>query len=245
MHDRLAEAGTWALDAETISAIRASPGERPSGGLRQLERRQGLCCLVELEIRRWLSLLAEAEWEYLARADSRTAYPWGPGIDGGCTHMNGFDQVILEKKGNLYRGEAVPFAACSDGYLNTSPVGAFVPNAFGVYDMIGNLAEWVEDCATPSYAALQSDGRHADGDCGKRMVRGGSSGHSAAPAQDCGALATSRPTSMTLSAFASPRTSATSSCRRSLLVRNAHSSAARIASSLRSAPTECPPSRYS
>ena len=117
-------------------------------------------------------LLAEAEWEYLARADSRTAYPWGPGIDGGCTHMNGFDQVILEKKGNLYRGEAVPFAACSDGYLNTSPVGAFVPNAFGVYDMIGNLAEWVEDCATPSYAALQSDGKHADGDCGKRMVRG-------------------------------------------------------------------------
>jgi len=121
-------------------------------------------------------LLREAEWEYVARAGSTTAYPWGASVDQGCEHMNGYDQVILGKKGNLYQDEAVPYAACSDGYLNSAPVGSFAANAFGVHDMIGNLGEWIEDCATLSYAALQPDGTHGDGDCGKRVVRGGSWG---------------------------------------------------------------------
>ena len=121
-------------------------------------------------------LLTEAEWEYVARAGSTAAFPWGASIDDGCVHMNGYDQVSLAKKGDLYKGEAVPFAACSDGYLNTAPVGSFRPHRFGVHDMIGNLGEWVEDCATISYAALRPDGTHDDGDCSKRMVRGGSWG---------------------------------------------------------------------
>ena len=115
-------------------------------------------------------LLTEAEWEYAARAGSSTAYPWGQGIDDGCAHMNGFDQVILEKKGDLYKGEAVSFASCSDGYVNTAPAGSFKPNAFGLYDMIGNLGEWVEDCSTQGY------GQPEVADCSKRMVRGGSWG---------------------------------------------------------------------
>jgi len=121
-------------------------------------------------------LLSEAEWEYVARAGSTTAYPWGASIDRGCTHMNGFDQVIVARKGDLYKAEPVPFAKCSDGYLNTSPVGSFAANAFGVYDMIGNLSEWVEDCATQSYAAMKPDGTAAGADCAKHMVRGGSWG---------------------------------------------------------------------
>ena len=70
----------------------------------------------------------------------------------------------------------VSFADCSDGYLNTAPAGSYRPNAFGIYDMIGNLAEWVEDCSTPSYASMQSDGTTEGGDCDKRIVRGGSWG---------------------------------------------------------------------
>jgi formylglycine-generating enzyme required for sulfatase activity len=90
--------------------------------------------------------------------------------------MNGFDTVIVERKGDLYKGEAASFANCSDGYLNTSPVGSYAANAFGVFDMIGNLGEWVEDCSTQSYASMQPDGTPGAGDCSKRMVRGGSWG---------------------------------------------------------------------
>ena len=121
-------------------------------------------------------LLTEAEWEYVARAGSTTAYPWGASIHDGCRFMNGYDQMILAKKGNLYEGEAVPYATCSDGFVNTAPVGSFKANAFGIYDMLGNMGEWTADCATPSYAGMHQDGVSEDGDCSKRMVRGGSWG---------------------------------------------------------------------
>ena len=45
-------------------------------------------------------------------------------------HMNGYDLTILAKKGNLYKDEAVPYANCSDGYVNTSPVGSYAPQCF-------------------------------------------------------------------------------------------------------------------
>ena len=115
-------------------------------------------------------LLTEAEWEYVARAGSVTAYPWGSDIAQGCSYMNGFDRTTIQTKGDLYQGEAVPFADCSDGYVNTAPVGSFRSNAFGVHDMIGNLGEWVEDCSTDSYRPESKP------DCSRRMVRGGSWG---------------------------------------------------------------------
>lgn len=121
-------------------------------------------------------LLSEAEWEYVARAGSTTAYPWGASIHDGCRHLNGYDKMILGKKGNLYEGEVVPFANCSDGFVNTAPVGSFQANAFGIHDMLGNLGEWVADCATPSYAGMLEIGVSEGGDCSKRMVRGGSWG---------------------------------------------------------------------
>ena len=90
--------------------------------------------------------------------------------------MNGYDETILGKKGNLYQGEAVASAACTDGYVNSAPVGSFKPNAFGVHDMIGNMGEWTADCATPSYVGMRRDGTSKTPDCSKRMVRGGSWG---------------------------------------------------------------------
>ena len=169
--------GHWAADAQT---------NFHDPGFEQAEDHPAACVSWNDAIAyvNWLNaragggyrLLKEAEWEYVARAGSITAYPWGANIDGGCGHMNGYDKVILEKKGNLYKDEDIPFAACSDGYLNTAPVGSFKPNAFGIYDMIGNLGEWVQDCATGSYSDLGADGSPNNGDCSKRMVRGGSWG---------------------------------------------------------------------
>jgi formylglycine-generating enzyme required for sulfatase activity len=101
-------------------------------------------------------LLTEAEWEYASRASTITRYSWGD--DSG--------------KGN---------ANCDDcgsqwDLQQTAPVGSFKPNAFGLYDMHGNIWEWVEDSWHPSYYGAPTDGSAwlRGGDPSYRVVRGGS-----------------------------------------------------------------------
>lgn len=115
-------------------------------------------------------LPSEAEWEYAARAGSRTAYFWGDDVDEGCAFMNGTDETARDKY------PAIEFMKCRDGALNTLPVGSYRANAFGLFDMTGNVAEWIAGCATPDYSKLAPDGRDQAGDCARRMVRGGSWG---------------------------------------------------------------------
>lgn len=112
-------------------------------------------------------LLTEAEWEYLARAGTTTAYPWGPSVDDGCAWMNGVDRTVLSKYPDWEP------AACSDGALNTAPVGSYRPNAFGLYDMIGNVGEWVQDCSSGPYDAPPPDSAAV---CERRTIRGGAWG---------------------------------------------------------------------
>ncbi len=169
--------GSWALDAQTNLRDPGFPQseDHPAACVNWNDAKAFIAWL-NAKAGGGYRLLTEAEWEYVARAGSATAYPWGSDIDDGCAHMNGFDQVIRDKKGDLYKGEAISFANCSDGYSNTSPVGSYAANGFGIYDLIGNLGEWVEDCSTPSYVSMRSDGTAEGGDCSKRMVRGGSWG---------------------------------------------------------------------
>jgi sulfatase modifying factor 1 len=115
-------------------------------------------------------LPTEAEWEYLARAGSTAAYPWGPSPDTGCRYANVADETKLED----YPDWVV--ARCRDGAKHTMPVGSYAPNDFGLYDMIGNTGEWVQDCASDSYADLPADGTARGGDCTRHLVRSGSWG---------------------------------------------------------------------
>jgi formylglycine-generating enzyme required for sulfatase activity len=90
-------------------------------------------------------LLSEAEWEYAARGRTSTAYPWGP--KSTHEHANyGADKCCSG------------LAAGRDRWEQTSPVGAFPPNAFGLYDMHGNVLQWVQDCFAASYSGLPADG---------------------------------------------------------------------------------------
>ncbi|MDD5300678.1 MAG: formylglycine-generating enzyme family protein [Gallionella sp.] len=97
---------------------------------------------------RWLSqktgksyrLLTEVEWEYAARAGTTTVYPWGDAIGSGNANCNG----------------------CGSQWDNKqpAPTGSFKANAFGIYDMNGNVCEWTEDCINDN--------------CARRAARGGS-----------------------------------------------------------------------
>jgi formylglycine-generating enzyme required for sulfatase activity len=116
-----------------------------------------------LEYAAWVStitgktyrLLSESEYEYAARAGTTTKYPWGDNI--GYNNANCYG---CGRKLDMSR---------------TMLVGSFQPNKFGLFDMVGNVWEWTEDCEIVSYNGAPTDGsaRTSIGDCSKRAVRGG------------------------------------------------------------------------
>jgi formylglycine-generating enzyme required for sulfatase activity len=101
-------------------------------------------------------LLTEAEYEYAARAGTHTAYPWGDDIGNNNANC----------------------AGCGSRWdtAQTAPVGSFAPNQFGLYEMVGNVWEWVEDCSHADYTHAPIDGSAwmTEGDCGQHRLRGGS-----------------------------------------------------------------------
>jgi formylglycine-generating enzyme required for sulfatase activity len=116
-------------------------------------------------------LLSEAEWEYAAMAGAAGQYAFGDNPDDLCSYGNIADDAAREAGGLA----TWTYAKCRDGFgISTSPVGTFKPNAFGLYDMHGNLWEWVEDCRNDSYQNAPVDGSAwVTGDCTLHVDRGG------------------------------------------------------------------------
>lgn len=128
---------------------------------------------------RWLSritgrryrLPSEAEWEYAARAGTTGHRYWGNTMTEACRYSNGAD---LTTRREVPEAADWAISDCSDGYAHTAPVGRFAPNAFGLHDMLGNVAEWTADCWSPDYrGAPATAAARSDGDCNLRAVRGG------------------------------------------------------------------------
>jgi formylglycine-generating enzyme required for sulfatase activity len=114
---------------------------------------------------RWLSrtsggkhyrLPTEAEWEYAARAGSAARYAWGSEME---------------------MGHAVCFSECGPEADQPAKGGTTAPNAFGLYDLHGNLWEWVQDCWHGNYEGAPVDGSAWESSknvCEQRVIRGGS-----------------------------------------------------------------------
>jgi formylglycine-generating enzyme required for sulfatase activity len=116
-------------------------------------------------------LPTEAEWEYACRAGTTTRY------------YSGDDPETLAKVGNVADAAAKAkfpdskyTLKASDGYVFTSPVGVFQPNAFGLYDMHGNAAQWCRDNADIKFYAVSptDDPTGPDFPPGPHITRGGS-----------------------------------------------------------------------
>jgi formylglycine-generating enzyme required for sulfatase activity len=118
-------------------------------------------------------LLSEAEYEYATRAGTSTARFWGDTATDQCRYANGDDQAA--RKADPTDKTTL---SCDDGFVYSSPVGSFRPNEFGLYDMLGNVWDWTEDCYHASYSGAPTDGRPwGSGQCGHPVVRGGSWGN--------------------------------------------------------------------
>lgn len=129
-------------------------GQRPVIDVSWDDAQAYVAWLSEQSGRRY-RLPSEAEWEFAARAGTRTPFWWG--YDKG-------------------EGRAACFD-CASPWDNrfTAPIGRFAPNPFGLYDTAGNVAEWVADCYVPSYKGAPRDGSAwILDDCGNRVARGGS-----------------------------------------------------------------------
>jgi len=165
----------WEAYVQEIGAPRRSGDTRPGRACTEGKpsypygSRQPAVCLTYHDAENYVKWLAEktgksyrlpseAEWEYAARAGSEGPFPF-PVNEEGIYRIN--------KYANTY-GD-------TDGFEYTAPVGSFPPNAFGVFEMHGNVYEWTADCWHDNgYVGAPEDGSAwiKNGDCDFRQIRG-------------------------------------------------------------------------
>ena len=145
-----------AMDAEWPDDNDWGRGRRPVINVNWHEAKAYAAWLSEQTGKRY-RLPSESEWEYAARAGTETAYSWGNEI--------GVNRANCDGSGSKWSGR------------KTSPVGSFAPNGFGLYDMHGNVWEWVADCWHDNYEGAPTDGSAWTTNCDDSdyaVVRGGS-----------------------------------------------------------------------
>jgi len=125
---------------------------------------------------KWLSkktgqtyrLPTEAEWEYAARAGTKTGRFWGNNPDDACQYANVADMTAKK------RWPRWTSFFCDDGFAVSAPVGSFKPNGYGLYDMLGNVWQWTQDVySSEAYTRLPKNDPLYEGSGEYRVMRGG------------------------------------------------------------------------
>jgi len=166
-------AGEWEAYRQEAGVSGRSGDTRPGRACTQgkpsypQDPRQPAVCMTYHDVQdyvRWLAaktgkpyrMVSEAEWEYAARAGSTGAFPFPFDQEGVYT---------INKHANTYSD--------ADGFAYTSVAGSFPPNAFGVFDMHGNVYEWVADCWHGDYVGAPVDGSAwTEFMCSSHQIRG-------------------------------------------------------------------------
>ena len=119
-------------------------------------------------------LLSESEWEYAARGGTSTPHHWprhwGYSLSDTCEYANVADRSMANER------SAQSVHSCHDGAVYTTDVGSYSENGYGLYDTMGNVWEWVEDCWHDDYRGAPNDGSawSVGDNCDQRVIRGGS-----------------------------------------------------------------------
>lgn len=141
------DAGVWVWDGYNTVLKKGLNWDHPD--FPQDDRHPVVCVSYNdaIEFCKWLSakekepydLPKEKQWEYACRAGTKTRFPFGIDVQELPTYGNAADATLKEKLGwdGHIRGH--------DGHVYTAPVGSFKPNDWGLYDMLGNVWEWVKD----------------------------------------------------------------------------------------------------
>jgi formylglycine-generating enzyme required for sulfatase activity len=148
--------GEWnqCVAAKVCEYIPTGDDASPVTNLSWSDTRQFLTWLAQIT-QKSFRLPSEAEWEYAARGGADTNYWWGDQLQVGMANCQG----------------------CGGPYDSTQParVGSFKPNPFGLYDMGGNVDQWVEDCWHSSYQGAPVDGSPwIEEGCLSHVIRSGS-----------------------------------------------------------------------
>ena len=156
----------WPLDGPDQPVVRVS-----------WDRAMAFCEWLSEKTGTTFTLPTEAQWEYACRAGSEARLSYGDPDTDFSKFGNLADHTIRELAYQAWRPKPPDLVPrddrFNDGVLVTAEVGTYLPNAWGLYDMHGNVAEWTRSAYRP-YPYLEDDGRNDPSDQGEKVVRGGS-----------------------------------------------------------------------
>lgn len=151
---------TSATNREAVSDFDWGRGQRPVININQ-DDANAYASWLSRQTGHTYRLPSEAEWEYSARANTTSAYPWGDQVGNNNANCKDCIAKIFLKM--------------------TTPVGQYPANQWGLYDMMGNVWELTADCWNDDYVNAPVDGSAwRSGDCIRTVLRGGSWGDTAA-----------------------------------------------------------------